>query len=58
MQDSPELRLELLKIAASVTGSHAALMRTVEKLRGYVLSVEAPPTLIDALNQSRAVRDD
>lgn len=45
MTDGPELRLELLKIAARVVGSHSALMKVAEELRSYVLAPEIAPRL-------------
>lgn len=59
MIDTPDLRLELLKIAVAVTGSHAALMKVAEHLREYVLAPGVPTTTLhEALDESRTIHDD
>lgn len=47
MNDTPELRLELLKIASTVAGSRTALLKVAEELRGYVLGVSVTEPIDD-----------
>ena len=57
MNDTPELRLELLKIASKVAGSRTALMKVAEELRAYVLAPGvSDPTTEDTADLFELVR--